>query len=144
MGNMKRKLIKSVGILGAAVLFFSGFVGRVLVAVLVVVFGLGVFMGEARAVDGNPPSGTTVRIINPLSCGDVQCVGQAIINGLFMLAIPIVSIMVLWGGFQILTAGGDPAKFTNGKKTLIYAVVGFAVVLVAQGVVFIIKELFAG
>lgn len=84
-----------------------------------------------------------VKIINPLKCSDFECVGQAIIGGLFMIAVPIVSIMVLWGGFQILTAGGDPEKFGNGKKTILYAVVGFAVVLVAQGVVFIIKELLA-
>ena len=115
--------------------------------VFVLLLVLGGFIEKVFAQTGdgtNPTGGTTVRIINPLSCGDVECIGEAIINGLFIIAIPLVSIMVLWGGFQILTAGGDPTKFTNGKKTLIYAVVGFAVVLVAQGVVFIIKELFAG
>ena len=115
--------------------------------VFVLLLVLGGFIEKVFAQTGdgtNPGGGTTVRIINPLSCGDVECIGEAIINGLFIIAIPLVSIMVLWGGFQILTAGGDPTKFTNGKKTLIYAVVGFAVVLVAQGVVFIIKELFAG
>lgn len=90
-----------------------------------------------------PPesSSITVNLPNPLSCNDIPCVGEAIIGGILKLITPIVIIMVLVGAFQILTAGGNPEKVTKGRKTILYAVVGYAIVLLAQGLVFIIKEI---
>jgi hypothetical protein len=50
--------------------------------------------------------------------------------------------MVLWGGFKMMTSSGDPEKFSSGKKTLLYAAVGFVVVLLANSVVSIIGSIF--
>lgn len=86
--------------------------------------------------------GNSFTLTNPLaSCNDLSCIANAIIAALFTISIPIVSIMVLIGGFQILTAGGDPEKFRTGRKTIIYAVVGFAIILLAGGVVSLIRSL---
>ena len=64
----------------------------------------------------------------------------------FLLAIaaPICGIMVVWGGFQMITAGGNPEKFSSGKKTLLYAAIGFAVVIFASSVVPLIQSIFTG
>jgi Type IV secretion system pilin len=59
------------------------------------------------------------------------------------IAIPLTAIMALVGGFQMITAAGDPEKFSSGRKTLTYAVIGFVVVLLASSVVSIIKSIFA-
>lgn len=84
---------------------------------------------------------TTITVPNPLDCPDLGCVGGKIIGALFYISIPIVSIMVLWGGFQILSAGGDPEKVKTGGKTILYATVGFAVILLANGVAGIITSI---
>jgi hypothetical protein len=63
-----------------------------------------------------------------------------IISYLNMIVDPLVVIMVLWGGFQILTAGGDEGKFKTGKQTLTYAVIGAIVVICASGLIFVINE----
>ena len=84
----------------------------------------------------------SIKLKNPLSCDDFGCVANKIIDGLFALSIPIVSVMVLVGGFQILFASGDPEKFKTGKKTILYSVVGFTVILLAKGVVLIIQNFF--
>lgn len=104
------------------------------------------FFNTAWADTGNPPpaGGTTISLPNPLSCATFDCVANNIINGLLMLAIPIVAIMVLVGGFQILTAGGNPEKFTTGRRTILYAVVGYGVILLAKGAVLIIKSIVGG
>ncbi len=60
------------------------------------------------------------------------------------IAAPLTSIMVLVGGFQMMTAAGDPEKFSKGKKTLTYAAVGFVIVLIAGGITSLIKSIFAG
>jgi len=86
----------------------------------------------------NPQS---VGLVNPLSCDNLGCVADAVINFLLDIAFVLVSIMALIGGFQMMTAGGNPEKFTKGRNTLYYAVIGFAVVLVAKGAASIIKSI---
>lgn len=84
-----------------------------------------------------------VVLTNPLgSCSDLSCPAQAVINFLFTIAIPICGIMILIGGFQMMTAAGNPEKFSSGKKTILYAVIGFIVILLAGSVATIIKNAF--
>ncbi len=85
--------------------------------------------------------GGPITLPNPLACGDIPCVVGKIINILFDISIPIVAIMVLIGGFQILTAGGNEEKFKLGRKTILYAAIGFGVILIANSVVTIIQNL---
>jgi hypothetical protein len=56
------------------------------------------------------------------------------------IAIPLVVIMVLVGAFQIMTSGGDPEKFSTGRNTVTYAVIGFGIALIGLGIVSIIKS----
>lgn len=83
-----------------------------------------------------------ITITNPLACGDINCFLSKITNFVLFLAAPIASIMVLVGGFMMITAGGDPEKFSKGKKTLLYAAIGFVVVLLANAVAPLIESLF--
>ena len=52
--------------------------------------------------------------------------------------------MVIYGGFQILTAGGTPEKFTTGRKTILYAVIGYGIIIISKGVTLILKQLLGG
>ncbi len=87
--------------------------------------------------------GVSIPLSNPLSpCTDALCLLGKIILFLYNLAIPVTVIMVLVGGFQILTAAGDPEKFSTGRKTILYAAVGFTVVFFANSIVPIIRDIF--
>jgi hypothetical protein len=44
----------------------------------------------------------------------------------------------------MITARGNPEKFSEGKKTLLYAAVGFVVVIFASSVAPLIKSIFGG
>jgi hypothetical protein len=48
--------------------------------------------------------------------------------------------MVLIGGFQIMTAGGNEEKVKEGKSTIKWAVIGYIIILLANGLVLIIKS----
>lgn len=93
---------------------------------------------------GTLPGGgsVTINLTTPIGCTNFSCVFKNIMNTLFWIAVPLTGIMVIIGAFQILTAAGNPEKFKSGKKTLLYAVIGFAVVLVAGGVVPIVCSIF--
>ncbi len=89
----------------------------------------------AFASNGDLSGSGNLSVPNPFgqSCTDIQCPINAIINFAYMVALPLCAIIVLWGGFQMATAAGNPEKFGTGKKTLLYAAAGFIVILLAKG-----------
>ncbi len=96
--------------------------------------------GTNPSPGGGQNPGGSITITNPLGCDSVLCVTQAILSALFQISIPIVSLMVLVGAFQIMFAAGNPEKVSTGRKTIIYAVVGFLIILLASSIVPILKE----
>lgn len=62
---------------------------------------------------------------------------------LVMMLVGVASvIMIMVGGFKYVTSSGDSANITSAKNTILYAVIGLVVALVAQSlIVFVIKRL---
>ena len=96
----------------------------------------------AQTQSGGTTGGTTITLENPIACTELECVVFAIVHALNILAIPLVTLMALVGGFQFMTAGGDPKKVEDGKKTLWYGTLGYAIIFLANGIVFIIRDIF--
>ena len=65
---------------------------------------------------------------------------QALLNLIFLVAIPVTTVMTLYGGFLMLTSAGDPAEVAKGKSAVLWAVTGFAVVLLSCGISSLIKN----
>ena len=79
---------------------------------------------------------------NLLETTDVVEILQRIIDALtFYIAPPVAVLMIIVGAFQMLSAGGDPEKFSKGKKTILYAAVGFAILLVADLLIGLAQEI---
>lgn len=94
---------------------------------------------------GQGEGGEQITLPNPLGASSVMEVIQNIINALTIyIAPPIVAGMVLYGAFQILFAGANPDKFGEGKKTILYAAVGYAIILIANGITLVIHSLLSG
>lgn len=91
----------------------------------------------ARATGGLGPDNV---VPNPTGLHTFSELLAKITNYMNLIVDPLVVIMVLWGGFQILTAGSDESKFKEGKKTLTYAAIGAIVVICASGLILIINE----
>ena len=95
---------------------------------------------------------TPITLCDPLSGNGCNYGGETFtsvlgnIMGNLLLPIggPICGILVIVGGFQMMTAAGDPEKFSKGKKTLLYAAIGFAVLLFATSVPPLIKNILTG
>lgn len=49
-------------------------------------------------------------------------------------------IVVLVGAFNMMMARGNETKFKDGLKTIRYAVIGAAIIMVAGGIINVIKE----
>lgn len=58
-----------------------------------------------------------------------------IIN-IFSVVVGIIAvIMIVYGGFRYITSGGDSAKVTSARNTILYALIGLVIVAIAQFIV---------
>lgn len=82
-----------------------------------------------------------VTFDNPLvgvnSLGDLL---NEILDFLFVIAGPIITIMVLYAAFLFMTSSGDPKKVDAAKKTLFYIVIGVVVLLLSKAMVGLINS----
>ena len=88
-------------------------------------------------------NGTTggIQLPNPVQYGTIEEVLQAISKWLAEIAIPIVAIMMLVGAYQILFSAGDPEKVNTGRRTILYTVIAYGIILIGWGITSIIKNL---
>ncbi|MBI2506964.1 MAG: hypothetical protein HYW00_02395 [Candidatus Colwellbacteria bacterium] len=84
------------------------------------------------------------QIQNPLKFGTIPEILKEVSTFLFNIALAFVTIMVLWGGLQILTAAGSPQQIDKGKQTLLWAIIGTVVILIAGGVADLIGNILGG
>jgi len=82
-----------------------------------------------------------VCICNPLSAPDFETIVGNIINFIFKIAIVLAPLMVIVGGFLLVTAGGDLNKVNQAKNLLLWTAIGFAVVLLSKGILAIINQI---
>lgn len=73
-----------------------------------------------------------ISITNPLGSKDFPELIGKITTGLIAISAPIVAVLVLVGGFQIMTSQGNTEKVEGGRKTITYAMVGFGIILLAK------------
>lgn len=79
---------------------------------------------EAARADGMPaelvgPEGVFTRITNIV----LYIVGA------------ISVIMLIWGGFRYIISGGDSKKITDAKNTILYAIIGLVIAVLAFAIV---------
>ena len=88
--------------------------------------------------EGNPaqegaetakPDGVPTELIGP------EGVFTEITNTI-LFAVGIISIiMLIWGGLRYILSGGDSKKVTDAKNTILYAIIGLVVALLAYAIV---------
>jgi uncharacterized membrane protein len=82
-----------------------------------------------------------ITITSPTTWTTFEDLINAIINFVLYVAIAIFPIMVIISAFFFLSSGGDPAKVKTAKTILLYAVIGLCIVLLAKGIISMLKQL---
>ena len=61
----------------------------------------------------------------------------------FLFAVGIAAVvMIIYGGYLYISSGGDAGKLAKAKNTILWAVIGLAVVVLSYAIVnFVIKTL---
>lgn len=82
-----------------------------------------------------------VEIPNPLRWDSIEEVINGIIDFLMIIVIPIGTVMIIVGGLQYMLSGGSEDKVRKAKSTILYAIIGVAIVLSVKFIVGIIQEI---
>jgi len=103
-------------------------------------------ISKALAQGGSDDPGGSIDpgLTNPLEFDSIEGLLDNIADLLFTLSIPLLVIMLIIGGFYLLTAGGSEQKVSTGKKVITWAIIGFVVILVAGSVASLIRNLLEG
>ena len=80
-----------------------------------------VISGSQQAVTANDKWGL-ICMLNTI---------YTVTNWVFYILTLLAVLFIIYGGFTVLTASGDPTKSTKGKNILTYAIIGLAIALVA-------------
>jgi len=75
---------------------------------------------------------------------DVQSVVASFIYILLTFLGIIFLVLIIWSGYEWMTAGGDQAKVTTAKSRLTNSVIGLVVVLASWGIALYIMKLAVG
>jgi hypothetical protein len=86
-------------------------------------------------------AGTSFSIQNPIAAKDFQSLLKQITDAIRNIAIPVAVIMILWSGFNFLTAAGNPTKITKARGILMYTAIGLAIVFIGGGFVDFIQSI---
>jgi len=85
-----------------------------------------------------------VKIPDPFGEKTLPDIIKSITGLLKIIAMPVAGIMIIIGGIQIMTGlatGEKEKKVLQGKNTLKWAIIGLAIIIAADFIVGIIKEI---
>ena len=89
--------------------------------------------GTTQALSFNVP--------NPLgTTSDLNTILGKVLDAIVLLLTPVITIMLLYSGFLFVTAQGQPEELSKAKTTLMYTLIGAAIVLGAKGLELVIQN----
>jgi hypothetical protein len=106
-----------------------------------IVFALSliIFPALVATVHAQTPADLGIGAANniglPNTANDPKDAAVTIVRYLMTFLGIIAVIVILWGGFQWLTAGGNEDKVAGAKKTLIAGIIGLIIIIAAFAIV---------
>jgi hypothetical protein len=101
-----------------------------------IVVGMSFPVGAIDLIDCSAAGGTGGQLCNNgADSAKADTVIKSISNILIYILGAVAVIMVIYGGFRFVTSGGDEKAVTSARNTILYAVIGIVVALLAFAVV---------
>jgi len=82
--------------------------------------------------------GTT--IINPIRVNSIQQLIKTLLEGVIKIGIPIVALAIIYSGFLFVAARGNPEEIKKAKTSLIYTLIGTAILLGSWAIAQLISD----
>jgi hypothetical protein len=88
--------------------------------------------GSLDTGEGTSGSNDFKKLVNPLAKGDVEDIPtlvEKLLEIVLKIGAPLIAIAIIYSGYLFIAAQGDPTKLATAKQTLVYVVVGAAILL---------------
>ncbi len=69
-----------------------------------------------------------------------ECLFRNLIGAITTLAGIVFAVMLVFGGFKLIFAGGDKQKISSAKNTFTYAVIGLGLMIITWFILLLIEE----
>lgn len=74
--------------------------------------------------------------------GDANALVKNIVNIILWVVGILSVVMLIWGGIRYITSAGDTNKVTSAKNTIMYAVIGLVIAILAYAITnFVITQI---
>jgi cytochrome bd-type quinol oxidase subunit 2 len=129
---------------------------KLFLASLVTVLGAGLVVAPVMAPVSAATSGNSINCgtdVNNLDLTKTDCPVDAnaadtvnttvkTVIRVFQVVVGLISVfMIIYGGFKYVISGGGSDSVKNAKNTILYAILGLVIVLIAEGIVqFVLKR----
>jgi len=87
-----------------------------------------------------PPSVLAVTIENPLKAKTFGELINNLITFIFNVALIILPLIMVIAGAYFMFSGGDPEQVQRAKDLIYYTGIGFIIILLAKGVIELLKQ----
>ena len=67
-----------------------------------------------------------------------------LISTIFIIAIVVALLYLIWGGFKWLTSGGDKQAVTSAREHIIAALIGLVIIFLAYFILNLVLQFFLG
>lgn len=100
-----------------------------------------VSFAQGIITDPNPPSQGNTTIVNPLSkASSLPDLIKTILEGALKIGMPVLVLAIIYSGFLFVSAQGNSEKLNTAKRSLMYTLIGAAILLGSWGIAQLIKE----
>lgn len=105
-------------------------------SLLVYAFALSASVASADPSEGwgyeNPPDNVPE---------DIEAAIMNVTNYILGFIAIIATLVIIWGGVQYLTAGGNEDSVANAKKTISYGIIGMVIAGLAYAMVIVVTQI---
>ena len=117
--------------------FVKNNIGKFAIILLIVLMPLMLHAGNHEASGGCDPG----TICNPIpAVGTLPDLIRILLEGVLKIGIPIIALAVIYAGFLFVAARGNPEKLETAKQTLLYTLIGAAILLGSWAIAQLISE----
>ena len=85
------------------------------------------------------PTSMMFQFRNPIRATSFTDLTNTLINFLFTLAVILAPILLVIAGVIFMTAAGEPGRVKTARSMLLWTIVGFGIILIAKGLVEVLK-----
>lgn len=98
-------------------------------------------VGTEGSVSPPPPAdSSTFTLPNPLSSQSITDILDKIIDFMLIVAGPVAVIMTIYAAYLFITAGDNQERIKTARKTLMYVIIGVAILILSKGIVSLTKS----